>query len=96
MKVDCTSDHELTLADLTAVLASCWPDLRANPRTLVHGPAKEDDKPRDSWTITVPQAIAARIRNQEQARWQNSATVALAGVPTTVTLTFDPGTAEED
>jgi len=92
MKVECVSDHALTLAEMGAVLASCWPDFTVSA---------EDIEPLggsgEAWRVPVPAPLAARIRSGEQeSKWQNSATVPVDGTLTTVVLTFDPGTAEED
>jgi len=92
MRVDCTSDHALTLAEMGAVLASCWPDLVVQ---------QEDIEPLGSsgeaWRVPVPAPLAARISGGEQgSKWQNGATVPVDDQLTTVTLTFDPGTATED
>ena len=92
MKVDCTSDHALTLAEMSAVLASCWPDFTVQ---------QEDIEPLSSsgeaWRVPVPSPLAARISGGEQgSKWQNGATVPVDDQLTTVMLTFDPGTATED
>lgn len=92
MRVECTSDHELTAAEFGAVLASCWPDLEVDQTAIevrnVMGTA---------WRCPVPLPLAARIRAGEQeSKWQNGATVNLGDERVMVILTFDPGTAQED
>lgn len=93
MHVDCTSDHELTSTEMSAVLASCWPDFPVS---------REDIKARGNkglvWQVPVPAPLAARLREGEQRKWENSATVAVksaGGERVTVTLTFDPASADE-
>jgi len=93
MRVQCISDQTIALAEMAAVLASCWPDFTA-PSTNIES---LDDWAGSSWLVPVPPALVARIQaGQQESKWQNSATVPIAGQPTTVTLTFDPGTATED
>jgi hypothetical protein len=92
MRVQCISDHQLIQDTMAAVLASCWPDFTVELTDIEL--IGEDNT---SWLVPVPPALVARIRaGQQESKWQNSATVPIAGAPTTVTLTFDPGTATED
>lgn len=90
MRVDYISDPALTIAEMGAALASCWPDLEV---------AAEDIEPLGSsgeaWRTSVPAPLAARIVAGEQGRWQNSATIPVDGEPVTVVLTFDPATAQD-
>ena len=92
MKVECTSSHELTASDLGAVLASCWPDFEVDYFDI-----EIVDITGTAWRVPVPPPLASAITNgQQESKWQNSATIPIAGQPITVTLTFDPGTATED
>ncbi len=91
MRAECTSDHALTPAEFGAVLASCWPDFTVAPEDI-----EALDAGGEAWRTPIPEPLANNIRAGEQSKWQNSATVAVGGMATTVVLTFDPATAIED
>lgn len=91
MRVQCISDQALTPAEMGAVLTSCWPDFTVQQEDI-----ELIGESNTSWRVPVPAPLAARISSGEQeSKWQNSATVPVDGEPTTVVLTFDPGTAQE-
>ena len=91
MRTECTSDHALTPAEFGAVLASCWPDF-----TVGIDEIEQRSDAGTAWRCPAPPAMAGRIRSGEQeAKWQNGATVQVGDERVMVILTFDPGTAQE-